>query len=99
MKFLHITIAISALAVFAKDTLAQSEGISVPQAAKAGAPGGSTYSCDPNTCKLANNCLCASKNPPNGFSKEDTPQFVTITFDDSIQPQLYKTAQKMLNVT
>lgn len=95
MKFLHITIAISTLAMFVN---AQSEGISVPASAKANA-GASTYSCDPNTCKLANGCLCASKNPPNGFSQADTPQFVTVTFDDSIQPQLYKTAKKMLNIT
>lgn len=95
MKFLHITLAVSTLALFVN---AQSEGISVPASAKANT-GASTYSCDPNTCKLANNCLCASKNPPNGFSPADTPQFVTVTFDDSIQPQLYKTAKKMLNIT
>lgn len=95
MKFLHITLAISTLALFVNP---QSEGISVPASAKANT-GASTYSCDPNTCKLANNCLCASKNPPNGFSPADTPQFVTVTFDDSIQPQLYKTAKKMLNIT
>jgi hypothetical protein len=98
MKFLQITIAITTLVLLAKESMAQSEGISVPAAAKAGA-GGSTYSCDPNTCKLANGCLCASKSPPNGLSQADTPQFVTVTFDDSIQPQLYKTAKKMLNVT
>ncbi|KAG1589029.1 hypothetical protein G6F48_004887 [Rhizopus delemar] len=43
--------------------------------------------------------MCASKNPPNGLLPNETPQFVTITFDDSIQPQLYKTAKRMLNIT
>ncbi|CAO3610741.1 unnamed protein product [Cunninghamella echinulata] len=38
-------------------------------------------------------------NPPNGLYPKDTPQFVVITFDDSVQEPLYKTAQKMLNVT
>lgn len=98
MKFVHITIAISTLALLINSALCQSEGISVPAAASAEA-GASIYSCDPQVCKLANGCLCASKNPPNGFSQADTPQFVTVTFDDSIQPQLYKTAKKMLNVT
>ncbi|KAI8082876.1 uncharacterized protein BX664DRAFT_339310 [Halteromyces radiatus] len=59
----------------------------------------SSYSCDPNICKLANNCLCASSKPPNGLDPKDTPQFVVVTFDDSIQDPLYATAQQMLNVT
>ncbi|KAG2200221.1 hypothetical protein INT47_009859, partial [Mucor saturninus] len=98
MRFVHITIAISTLALFVNKAICQSEGINVPTAAAAAA-GASTYSCDPQVCKLANGCLCASKNPPNGLSQADTPQFVTVTFDDSIQPQLYKTAKRMLNVT
>ncbi|KAI9021455.1 hypothetical protein CLU79DRAFT_753375 [Phycomyces nitens] len=57
-----------------------------------------SYSCDPATCQLPN-CLCASKTPPNGFAPADTPQFVTLTFDDSIQTSLYQTARKMLDVT
>jgi hypothetical protein len=77
-------------------TIAQQEGAMPPAAA---AQGPANYSCDPQTCKLSNGCLCASKNPPNGLSPTDTPQFVTVTFDDSIQPQLYKTAKKMRNVT
>ncbi|KAI9493025.1 hypothetical protein BDB00DRAFT_764357 [Zychaea mexicana] len=57
------------------------------------------YNCDPATCQIAHNCLCASKNPPNNFSPQDTPQFVTVTFDDSIQPTLIQTAYDLLNVT
>jgi hypothetical protein len=95
MKLERISIAISTLVLlFVTESLAQSEG----NTARTGASI-STYSCNPNVCKLANGCVCASKNPPNGFAPSDTPQFVTVTFDDSIQPQLYKTAKKMLNVT
>lgn len=53
--------------------------------------------CDPNTCKLPN-CLCPSKSPPGGLSPQDVPQFVTITFDDSIQASLLSTAHDLLNV-
>jgi hypothetical protein len=54
-------------------------------------------SCDPNTCKLPN-CLCPSLTPPGGLAPKDVPQFVTITFDDSIQPELLATARDLLNV-
>lgn len=53
--------------------------------------------CDPNTCKLPN-CLCPSMSPPAGLNPKDVPQFVTITFDDSIQPELLSTAHDLLNV-
>ncbi|KAI8334427.1 hypothetical protein BC941DRAFT_454603 [Chlamydoabsidia padenii] len=59
----------------------------------------SSYSCDPATCQPSNNCLCASSNPPKGLDPKETPQFVVITFDDSVQDALYNTAQQMLNVT
>jgi hypothetical protein len=98
MKFHHITIAATTIATFISLVFAQSEGNTVQQGGIATASSG-TYSCDPNVCKIANGCVCASKNPPNGLSPNDTPQFVTVTFDDSIQPQLYKTAKRMLNVT
>ncbi|ORX59012.1 hypothetical protein DM01DRAFT_1333603 [Hesseltinella vesiculosa] len=57
------------------------------------------YSCDGNACQLAHNCLCASKNPPAGLNPKETPQFVVVTFDDSVQDSLMATAKKMLNVT
>ncbi|KAL1917517.1 uncharacterized protein VTP21DRAFT_3910 [Calcarisporiella thermophila] len=56
----------------------------------------SAYSCDPNQCKLPS-CLCASPNPPNGIAPANAPQFLTITFDDSIQQGLMKTAYTLLN--
>ncbi|KAI8371499.1 uncharacterized protein BYT42DRAFT_580470 [Radiomyces spectabilis] len=93
MKLLPTSLAILA---FAALTQAQ-EGATVPTGATTG--GSSSYACDPNTCKIENNCLCASSNPPNGLSPSDTPQFVTITYDDSIQESLVKTARQMLNVT
>ncbi|KAI7870793.1 hypothetical protein BDF14DRAFT_1720279 [Spinellus fusiger] len=71
------------------------EGASVPGVTTTASV--SSYNCDPASCQLPN-CLCASKNPPNGFSAADTPQFVTLTFDDSIQTSLYQTARKMLSM-
>jgi hypothetical protein len=47
MRFVHITIAISTLALFVNKAICQSEGINVPTAAAAAA-GASTYSCDPH---------------------------------------------------
>ncbi|KAI9264554.1 hypothetical protein EDC94DRAFT_605494 [Helicostylum pulchrum] len=72
------------------------EGATVPVTNTGGA---STYSCDPNTCKIENNCRCASINAPGGLSPADTPQFVTVTYDDSVQEALMKTALSMVNVT
>lgn len=53
--------------------------------------------CDPTNCKLPS-CLCPSLTPPNGLQPKDVPQFVTITFDDSIQPELLATANDVMNV-
>lgn len=50
---------------------AQQEGRAVPAGATASAAG--SYSCDPNTCQIANNCHCASKDPPSNLSPQDTP--------------------------
>lgn len=55
----------------------------------------SSYSCNNQTC-VAPNCFCASLTPPGGLAPSTVPQFVTITFDDSIQVELLPTAQKML---
>ncbi|KAL1919824.1 uncharacterized protein VTP21DRAFT_1755 [Calcarisporiella thermophila] len=54
------------------------------------------YTCDPNQCKLPT-CQCASKNPPAGIQPANAPQFLTFTFDDSIQENLMKTAYTLLN--
>ncbi|PSC74206.1 left border a [Micractinium conductrix] len=41
------------------------------------------YSCDPATCK-APACMCPSTKTPGGLAPADTPQFVLITHDDSV---------------
>jgi hypothetical protein len=41
---------------------------------------GIPYSCDPNTCRLPN-CKCATEDAP----VPNPPQFIVVTFDDSIQ--------------
>lgn len=92
MKVLSITTAFLAATFLVAPTLAQ-EG-ATPGGTQAAS---SSYSCDPNTCKLPN-CLCASTSPPGGLQPKDTPQFVVITFDDSVQAKLLQTAQDMLNV-
>ncbi|KAI8881570.1 hypothetical protein K501DRAFT_324437 [Backusella circina FSU 941] len=58
-----------------------------------------TYSCDANACKIENNCHCASTTAPGGLAAADVPQFVTVTFDDSVQDALSKTAYSLVNVT
>jgi hypothetical protein len=68
MKSLSI---ISSIALLISAVVAQ-EGATVPSGATTAGP--STYSCDPNTCKIENNCLCASQSPPGGLSPADTPQ-------------------------
>lgn len=72
------------------------EGVFLPPGAGALA-NNTPYSCDPDKC-LPPNCFCASKDPPGGLSPSAVPQFITVTFDDSIQPQLLETAYKMLNI-
>ncbi|KAG2175687.1 hypothetical protein INT43_001334 [Umbelopsis isabellina] len=75
--------------------VAAQEGQLIPGSAALAS--GPEYSCDPSKC-VAPSCYCASKDPPAGMSPSDTPQFLSITFDDAIQPQLLETAYKMLNV-
>lgn len=67
MKYLSI---ITSIALVSQFVLAQ-EGSTVHASTTAG-PG--TYSCDPNTCKIENNCRCASMDPPGGLSPADIPQ-------------------------
>lgn len=67
MKSLSI---IASVLLIVSSVMAQ-EGATVPVTNKGGA---STYSCDPNTCKIENNCRCASVNAPGGLSPADTPQ-------------------------
>ncbi|XP_035454652.2 chitin deacetylase 8 [Spodoptera frugiperda] len=39
--------------------------------------------CDPEACKLPT-CRCSSQAIPGGLAPRDTPQFVTVTFDDGV---------------
>ena len=61
---------VASIALFIGTVVAQ-EGATVPVSTSAGT---SSYSCDPNSCKIENNCLCASQKPPGGLSPSDTPQ-------------------------
>jgi hypothetical protein len=71
--------------------------LSIVQTTSAQTAAGNAAACDPNTCKLPS-CNCPLKSPPGGLLPQDVPQFVTITFDDSIQPELLATARDLLNV-
>ncbi|RIA97714.1 hypothetical protein C1645_751818 [Glomus cerebriforme] len=51
--------------------------------------------CDPTVC-LPPKCFCPSINPPGGLTLDKTPQFVQITFDDSIQPNTLKVANELI---
>lgn len=68
MKSLSI---IASIALIISSVIAQ-EGATVPVSSTTP----STYTCDPNTCKIENNCLCASTSAPGGLSPADTPQVI-----------------------
>ncbi|KAI8343611.1 hypothetical protein BC941DRAFT_465778 [Chlamydoabsidia padenii] len=91
MKFLSC----AALALLSTGCLIQAQEGATTQTSSTS----TSYSCDPATCQLSKNCHCASSQPPNGLDPKDTPQFVVVTFDDSVQEALYNTAQRMLDVT
>jgi hypothetical protein len=68
MKSLSV---IASIALLVSSVIAQ-EGATVPTGNTGAAA--ATYSCDPNTCKIANNCQCASTSAPGGLAPADTPQ-------------------------
>ena len=39
--------------------------------------------CDPSYCRLPD-CFCGGSRIPGGLKKENTPQFVLLTFDDAV---------------
>ncbi|KAG7296610.1 hypothetical protein JYU34_020423 [Plutella xylostella] len=51
--------------------------------------------CDPSKCQLPD-CRCASTNIPSGLRAQDTPQFITITFDDNVNTQNIATYREVL---
>ncbi|KAJ3187530.1 hypothetical protein HDU85_006825 [Gaertneriomyces sp. JEL0708] len=56
------------------------------------APNG--YAC-PTTCQ-APACFCASTSIPGGLTPDQTPQFVTLTADDAIEPSSYDAFMEIL---
>lgn len=73
MKISAAIISLLALTSLAPAVLGQDGTPNIPTAST-----GSTYSCDPNSCKLPS-CLCASTSPPNGLQPKDVPQVYRIT--------------------
>ena len=45
--------------------------------------------CNPNTCQLPD-CFCSGTRVPKDLAPESIPQFVMLTFDDSINPNVNK---------
>ncbi|OZJ01696.1 hypothetical protein BZG36_05489, partial [Bifiguratus adelaidae] len=95
----------SALTLDLKSDVGESERKLVPSMIEFGAVPAShaqagqasaAYSCDATACKPPA-CLCASQTPPGGIAPKDAPQFVTVTFDDSVQNYLWDTVQQMLS--
>jgi hypothetical protein len=90
MKYFAVSLAV-AVTLLSSLTVAQDGTPTIVQG------GANPYTCDPTKC-IAPKCLCASQTPPGGIKPADAPQFVTITFDDSVQPELIQTAADLLNV-
>ncbi|KAI9199630.1 uncharacterized protein BJ171DRAFT_562624 [Polychytrium aggregatum] len=60
----------------------------VVRAQEGGLPAGNVtnnanYQCPQDTC-VPPACLCASQSPPGGLQPKQVPQFITLTFDDSV---------------
>lgn len=53
-----------------------------------GAAADPVYTCDPSVCKAEDGCHCASIDIPGGLAASETPQFVVLTWDDSILPEV-----------
>lgn len=58
-------------------------------------PGAIPYQC-PTTCQPPS-CVCASTSPPGGLTLSQTPQFITLTFDDATQPDTMNIQTKLMN--
>jgi LysM repeat protein len=56
----------------------------------------SWYACDATNCK-APDCRCASLMPPNGLTPEETPQIITITHDDAVNPLSNKVVKAVID--
>ena len=60
-------------------------GISLAYSNSAFTNGMSSTACTSANCNIANNCKCPSITNPGNFSLQDTPQFVTFTWDDAVE--------------
>ncbi|KAJ3111123.1 hypothetical protein HDU96_005971 [Phlyctochytrium bullatum] len=58
--------------------------------------GQGAYNC-PSSCRVENNCFCASRSIPGGLSPDQTPMFITLTLDDAIQQQTYEAFMSIQN--
>ena len=75
--FLYTALQIASLAsVFAQEGTGVTGGGLLP-----------TYSC-PATCVLPN-CRCASTEIPGNLPPQSIPQFMTLTFDDNVDQQIW----------
>jgi len=50
--------------------------------------------CDPSYCRLPD-CFCGGETIPGGYSPEEIPQFVTLTFDDAVNDLNQKFFQEL----
>jgi len=50
--------------------------------------------CSERNCQLPD-CFCSGTTPPKGLAPEAIPQFIMLTFDDSINPNVYKYYDKL----
>lgn len=87
--YISVAIALAALTALSVNVNAQ-EG--TPRMVNSST---STYTCNPATC-VPPSCMCASKTAPGGLNPSDVPQFITVTYDDSIDYQLMNTANQLL---
>merc|ERR1719234_5457 len=48
-------------------------------------------------CKLPD-CFCSGTKPPKGLEPQNIPQFVMLTFDDSINPNVHSFLQLLREI-
>ena len=57
----------------------------------------SWYNCSPANCQAEKGCTCASLSAPGGLSPADTPQIITITHDDAVNPLSNKVVKAVID--
>ncbi len=56
----------------------------------------SWYDCNPQNCQ-GPDCVCASLAPPGGLTPAETPQIITITHDDAVNPLSNKVVKAVID--